>query len=150
MYLSLPFSLPSPFLGARERAQDRAAQSNLRNALTSAKVHYTDEEAYTAPGAATTVLPANLTAIEPSLNFLAAGALAVTDPANTVRFLAEGNTVATDFQEITFYAVSASGNTFCVRDVATNGTDNPGTYYASSDVAAITTFTKLNCAGTEW
>jgi type IV pilus assembly protein PilA len=30
------------FLGARVRAQDRAAQSNLRNALTAAKVYYAD------------------------------------------------------------------------------------------------------------
>ena len=35
------------FLGARERAQDRAAQSDLRNGLTAEKVYYTDAEAYT-------------------------------------------------------------------------------------------------------
>ncbi|MGH9168865.1 MAG: prepilin-type N-terminal cleavage/methylation domain-containing protein, partial [Acidimicrobiia bacterium] len=48
------------FLGARERAQDRAAQSDLRNALTAAKVYYTDNENYDAAAA-------DLTAIEPSL-----------------------------------------------------------------------------------
>ena len=36
------------FLGARERAQDRAAQSNLRNALTAEKTSYTDDETFTA------------------------------------------------------------------------------------------------------
>lgn len=138
------------FLGARERAQDRAAQSNLRNALTSAKVHYTDEEAYTTPGAATTVTAADLLAIEPSLNFINLGALTTGDPAQTVRFIAEENTVGEGLQEITFYALSASGNTFCLRDVATQGTDNPGTYYAASDIATIATFTKANCAGTSW
>ncbi len=35
------------FLGARERAQDRAAQSSARNALTSGKVIFTDAEDYT-------------------------------------------------------------------------------------------------------
>jgi type IV pilus assembly protein PilA len=36
------------FLGARQRAQDRAAQSNLRNGLTAEKTFYTDNQAYTA------------------------------------------------------------------------------------------------------
>src|SRR4051812_15650440 len=34
------------FLGARDRAQDRSAQSNLRNALTSAKTVYSDNQTY--------------------------------------------------------------------------------------------------------
>src|SRR3990172_2387732 len=55
------------FLGARKRAQDRAAQSSLRNSLTPAKVISTDSEDYTD---ATT--PALGTA-EPSLTFIAAG-----------------------------------------------------------------------------
>ena len=32
------------FLGARERAQNRAAQSNLRNGLTAEKTFFTDDE----------------------------------------------------------------------------------------------------------
>jgi type IV pilus assembly protein PilA len=36
------------FLGARQRAQNRAAQSSLRNALTAAKTIYTDAQSYTA------------------------------------------------------------------------------------------------------
>ncbi|RIK10178.1 MAG: hypothetical protein DCC49_04290 [Acidobacteria bacterium] len=35
------------FLGARERAQDRAAQTSVRNALTAENVYYTDSQAYT-------------------------------------------------------------------------------------------------------
>src|SRR5437764_69657 len=34
------------FLGARARAQDRAAQSSLRNTVTAAKTIYTDKEDY--------------------------------------------------------------------------------------------------------
>src|SRR3954449_5351551 len=34
------------FLGARQRAQDRAAQSNLRNGLTAEKTVYTDTQNY--------------------------------------------------------------------------------------------------------
>lgn len=34
------------FLGLRQRAQDRAAQSNLRNGLTAAKAFFTDNETF--------------------------------------------------------------------------------------------------------
>ena len=34
------------FLGARDRAQDRSAQSNARNALTAAKTVYSDNQTY--------------------------------------------------------------------------------------------------------
>src|SRR5579859_6132902 len=53
------------FLGARSRAQDRAAQSSLRNALTAAKTIYTDQSSY---GQATST---DLPAIEPSLTYVA-------------------------------------------------------------------------------
>ena len=36
------------FLGARQRAQDAAAKSDLRNALTAEKTSYTDTQTYTA------------------------------------------------------------------------------------------------------
>ena len=52
------------FLGARQRANDRAAQSSLRNALTAAKTSFTDNSDYAGATAA------NLKAIEPSLNFV--------------------------------------------------------------------------------
>src|SRR6267378_3553258 len=51
------------FLGARERAQNRSAQSNVRNALTAEKTSYTDTQTYTATSA-------TLTAIEPSLTYV--------------------------------------------------------------------------------
>jgi len=42
----LAIAVPT-FLGARERANDRAAQSNLRNANTNALVFYTDHQQFT-------------------------------------------------------------------------------------------------------
>ena len=57
----IAIALPT-FLGARERAQNRAAQSSLRNALVAAKTTYTDTSDYS--GATTT----GLQAIEPSLS----------------------------------------------------------------------------------
>ena len=59
------------FLGARERSQNRAAQSSLRNGLTAAKTKFTDDNAYT------NATYTNLAAIEPSLTFVA-GATAST------------------------------------------------------------------------
>src|SRR3954464_2838164 len=50
------------FLRALERAQNRAAQSNVRNAFTAEKTFYTDAQTYTDGVAA-------LTAIEPSITF---------------------------------------------------------------------------------
>src|SRR5437867_3976994 len=58
------------FLGARKRAQDRAAQSSLRNTVTAAKAIFTDKEDYS--GADNTALTSN----EPSLSFSADGASA--------------------------------------------------------------------------
>ena len=57
-------ALPT-FLGARERAQNRAAQSSLRNALVAAKTAYTDDSDYSERGRR-----AVSTAIEPSLDVL--------------------------------------------------------------------------------
>src|SRR5687767_15540586 len=54
------------FLGLRQRAQNRAAQSDLRNALTGAKAFYTDAETFTGFLAAAP-------SIEPSITWAAAG-----------------------------------------------------------------------------
>src|SRR5215218_8861181 len=54
------------FLGARQRAQDRAAQSNLRNALTAEKTFYTDNQSYS-----NDTTTAGLKGIEPSLDWTA-------------------------------------------------------------------------------
>ena len=47
----IAIALPT-FLGARQRAQDRAAQSDLRNAIAAAKTFYTDGDTYTGFAAA--------------------------------------------------------------------------------------------------
>src|SRR5207302_2271223 len=63
------------FLGARQRAQDRAAQSDLRNGLTAEKVTYTDTQTYSSDTAAGGVLKG----IEPSLKWGAALTVVVGD-----------------------------------------------------------------------
>ena len=99
------------FLGARTRAQDRAAQSNLRNALTAEKSYYTDAQAYTTD-------TASLKAIEPSLTYSAA-----TNPSTN-------NHIYVDVSGGAVYlgTKSASGTCFYIKDVPT-GTAS-GTSYA--------------------
>jgi type IV pilus assembly protein PilA len=50
------------FLGARQRAQDRAVQSELRNALTNEKITYTDNQTYDTSAV-------NMKALDPSLDW---------------------------------------------------------------------------------
>src|SRR5436305_14005025 len=76
------------FLGARQRAQDRAAQSDLRNGLTAEKTVYTDKQTYDAT-------TANMQAVESSLNWNGADA---TRPALNVQV---GNSsVSTDRKSV--------------------------------------------------
>ena len=62
----IAIALPT-FLGARTRAQDKVAQTSVRNALSDAKVIFTDANAYTGADAT------GMTAAEPALTFVAAG-----------------------------------------------------------------------------
>ena len=62
----IAIALPT-FLGARNRAQNRRAQVDLRNTVVAARTAYTDNVTYA--GASTTGLPT----IEPALTYLAAG-----------------------------------------------------------------------------
>ena len=124
------------FLGARERAQDRAAQSDLRNALTAEKVYFVDAEAYTADAT-------SLGNIEPSLTFVA---IASADTDN-VGVLVGDNASGSANNDVVLAKESASGTFFCVRDVA-NGT-NAGTYYGEG--TAITAVDEATeCTAAEW
>jgi type IV pilus assembly protein PilA len=61
------------FLGARQRAADRASQSDLRNGYTSAKVIYSDNESFSGATAAA------LLAAEPSIKFVSSAPAADSD-----------------------------------------------------------------------
>ncbi len=95
------------FLGARQRAQDKAAQSSLRNSLTAAKTIYTDGENY---NDATVDDTGTLKATEPSLDFVAAG---------TVSGNPKEVSVATSTNQIVMAAVSKGGTCFAIQDVVT-------------------------------
>jgi len=108
------------FLGARQKAQDRAAQSNLRNALTAAKTAYVDSQSYASDIAST-----DYNSIEPSLNFVYGAAAS-----------GSGNKVAVASpvaDTIILAAASPSGNCFYIKDVTGSvSTANPGTYFAKA------------------
>ena len=109
----IAIALPT-FLGARERAQNRAAQSDLRNGLAAAKTFFTDDETYT--GFTVTVAEG----IEPSLTWAASA----TTVQGTVGLLVAGASGET----VTLQTQSASGDGYCITDTATG----PGTAFGSN------------------
>jgi type IV pilus assembly protein PilA len=115
------------FLGLRRRAQDRAAQSNLRNAITAAKAYFTDAETYLGFDAA------DGTATEPSLAWI---------DANGPN--AAGRQVAVDTAEVTatyvkLGALSASGTFFCIQDNAGVNGFGDGANWAAAEGDCATT-----------
>ena len=105
----IAIALPT-FLGARTRAQNKAAQSDLRNTLVAAKTIYTDSSSYLAavPGSATT----GLQSVEPSLTYVTGASTATTE-------------VGVNAISATQWAasrLSASGYCFYISDDTTAGT----------------------------
>jgi type IV pilus assembly protein PilA len=97
------------FLGARQRAQDAGAKSDLRNALTAEKTSYTDTQTYT-------TTTATLAAIEPALKW---------NPAAGVQGPAV--TVSPDSLSVCLQETSKSGQIFGLLDISQGS--NAGTYY---------------------
>ena len=106
----LAIAIPT-FLGARSKAQDRAAQSNLRNALTAEKTYYVDNQAYT------NNTSSSMTSIEPSLTYAASAAPTVV---GTVYITLSTTTNTND--TVTLAAKSASGKCFYLQDSTPAGT----------------------------
>jgi type IV pilus assembly protein PilA len=120
----IAIALPT-FLGARTRAQNRAAQSDLRNALVAAKTMYTDNSTY---GAADSSVN-GLVTVEPSLCYVAAGTTSAASgqacvPAGTAGpATGAGISVATN-TTVSWAAtrMSASGTCYSIMDTAASGT----------------------------
>jgi type IV pilus assembly protein PilA len=96
------------FLGARQRAQDKAAQSSLRNSLTAAKTIYTDGEDYTLATVDSTATH-TLKDTEPSLSFVTTAVTSATDGPKVV-------SVGATADQIVLAAVSKGGTCFAMRD----------------------------------
>jgi type IV pilus assembly protein PilA len=111
----IAIALPT-FLGARNRANDKAAQSGLRNALAAAKTCFTDADAYT--GCDDTALPS----IETSLNFVPSGTSSNAPDIVSVDVVSD-----TTWQGA---AYSKSGTCFLVQDDASSA--GTGTTFAKA------------------
>jgi type IV pilus assembly protein PilA len=125
------------FLGARQRAQDRAAQSDLRNGLTAEKTVYVDNQAYDAT-------TANMVNIESSLNWNGTksatnNVLNVTVGDATTPTTVVGAIVCLDEK-------SKSGTVFRLVDIAAGS--KAGTYYAKAACPAGAPTEALGVAGT--
>jgi type IV pilus assembly protein PilA len=116
----IAIALPT-FLGARTRADNRAAQSSLRNAVASAKSAFTDADTYVG------VDFAKMQTLEPALQFVDS-AVASTGP-NNVSVLADS---ATTWYEAD---LSKSGSCYAIKDVIANP---GGTTYAGGFAGACT------------
>lgn len=97
------------FLGARGKANDRSAQSSLRNGITAAKTLFTDSSSYA------TATAANLGPIEPSLTFQAG----VSTGPKVVQVVLNGAPVAND---VILSAQSASNKCYYIDDSSVYGT----------------------------
>jgi type IV pilus assembly protein PilA len=130
----IAIALPT-FLGARTRAQNRAAQSDLRNALVAAKTMYTDASTYT--GAIETAVT-GLVSVEPSLCYVAAGTASVASGAVCVSGAGAASLSVAASTNVEWAAarMSASGTCYYINDTAASGTT-----YGS-------TLTAANCTGT--
>ena len=111
----IAIALPT-FLGARQRAQNRAAQSDLRNAMAAAKTYFTDGDTYLNFDAG------EGTTIEPSLTWVD-GAVGATPGQVGVRLA--------NATQVVMESYSNSGTTFCIGDDVTVG-------QAQGNVAAAT------------
>ena len=110
------------FLGARQRAQDAAAKSNIRNAMTAEKTSYVDAQAYTN-------VVATLQGIEPSLTWVQGAPVNTGDVGVLV---GTGNAVANNL--VCLSAKSGSGTVFSMADIAVGA--NAGTYFAKGACSA--------------
>ena len=121
------------FLGARERAQNRAAQSNIRNAIAAANVLYTDSQDYTDT---TKVDASKLISAEPSMTFVLNSTtvvgLAATDTPKTIYFNTPAQT------RIIMGVEAANGNCYYAQDnKAPTGANRGSTFMNGPDASAI-------------
>ncbi|HZT67617.1 MAG TPA: prepilin-type N-terminal cleavage/methylation domain-containing protein [Acidimicrobiales bacterium] len=167
----LAIAIPT-FLGARSRAQDRAAQSSLRNALTAADTSYANTDNYVK---AIDGANGDIASVEPALTFCGVGASNLcTSGGNvslgpneiSVAVAAGGGTgpstfgapVTTDSPQVWAAAAeSKSGKCYAVMTVKEAGTtapfDKAGTFYTQWSPASSTAGCKpsdYSGAGATW
>ena len=129
------------FFGWRQNTQDKGAQTTLRNALLAAETIYQADQNYLGEGGATDAdAVAALTGVEPEVTFdeIANIDFDVKDPNIVYVDATTAPTADVDSgQAIEMYAISDSGNAFCVLSVADSDTiTDVGTYYNAAPEGA--------------
>jgi type IV pilus assembly protein PilA len=114
------------FLGARGRAQNRSAQSNLRNGLTAEKTLFTDTDQYSSD---TTALAGS----EPSVSWLGDAAFAAKTAGKWNVAVAVSTTNTTN-DTVVLGAKSDSGTCYYIKDIASTPTG--GVTYGQAAAAA--------------
>lgn len=127
----LAIGIPT-FLGARTRAQDRAAQSNLRIAQTTSLILFTDT------GTFDNATETEMAAAEPQLTWVGASVASADDSSISVG-------PNTTFDEWGAAAMSDSGTCYFIR-VRANGS----TQYGSSATQACNANSARTVTGTGW
>jgi type IV pilus assembly protein PilA len=107
----LAIAIPT-FLGVRSRAQNKSAQSSLRNSLVAAKTAFSDTGSYSASSYGT------LASIEPSITFIAAGGTSLKPNEVVVAIV-----VSPTPQSYTALARSDSGNCYGIREIVGQTTE---------------------------
>ena len=125
------------FLGARTRAQNRAVQANLRNALTVEKSYYTDAQLYSSDVTATGPLKLG----EPALTYVADGSMTAATAGNVYVSVPATNTVVLGTK-------SASGTCYYLKDITT-GT-GAGTFYLQDTTCAAPSATAASVTLARW
>ena len=127
-------ALPT-FLGARNRANDKAAQSGVRNALAAAKTCFTDDDSYQACDAT------QLGTIEKALAFVD-DPTSSADPGTISVYVADPTDPAT---VIGLSAYSKSGNCFTLED-----DPQAGSHFGSAASDGLDCLGSNAAAGTSW
>jgi type IV pilus assembly protein PilA len=117
------------YAGARARAQDRAAMSDLRNGITAAKVVFATSLDYSA------ITVAEMEAAEPSLDFVTrlVPSSAANDYAISYRMY--------NYGEVNLARRSESGTCYYIRTIDRQGAtalDVPGVYAGAAQLASCT------------
>jgi type IV pilus assembly protein PilA len=110
-------ALPT-FLGTRVRAWDRAAQSDIRNAFAAEKAYYSDTLTYT-------TVPAEMTAIEAAITYIAGDT-----PLTTGVVYLHLHPIP---NEIFVSAMSESGTCYYIREI-----DGAGAQFAADPACGVT------------
>jgi prepilin-type N-terminal cleavage/methylation domain-containing protein len=112
----LAIAIPT-FFRARQQANDRAVQANVRNALTATRIFYNDAQEYSE-------VPADMTTVEPSLTWITVPL----DSSSNSRsvYLAVYDT-PTPAQTVVVGGRTDEGRCFYIRDIM--GGSTAGTYY---------------------